>query len=116
MERETGEAVERTAEKVDGKAERAMTGACAGMRADGGKAECPAPAVTPAPAATPATPAPAATPALAATPAPAAWPAGCASKPASPFIRAANEDDDGYDPYSDRPARTEPLFERDPWS
>ena len=95
MERETGEAVERTAEKVDGKAERAMTGACAGMRADGTHAECPAPA---------------------ATPAPAARPAGCAPKPASPFIRAANEDDDGYDPYSDRPARTEPLFERDPWS
>ena len=36
--------------------------------------------------------------------------------PASPFIRSENEDDDGYDPYSDRPARTEPLFERDPWS
>ena len=33
-----------------------------------------------------------------------------------PFIRAANEDDDGYDPYSDRPARREPLFERDPWA
>lgn len=32
-------------------------------------------------------------------------------------IRAINEDDDGYDPYSDlhdRPA-PEPLFERDPW-
>lgn len=41
-----------------------------------------------------------------------------ASKPrsASPFVRAANEDDDGYDPYSDRPARKEPLFERDPWA
>lgn len=39
-------------------------------------------------------------------------------KPPSPyssFIRAENEDDDGYDPYSDRPARPEPLFERDPW-
>ena len=33
-----------------------------------------------------------------------------------PFLRAANEDDDGYDPYSDRPAAPEPLFERDPWS
>lgn len=33
-----------------------------------------------------------------------------------PFVRAANEDDDGYDPYSDRPADREPLFERDPWS
>jgi hypothetical protein len=36
--------------------------------------------------------------------------------PADPFVRAANEDDDGYDPYSDRPARTEPLFERNPWA
>ena len=33
-----------------------------------------------------------------------------------PFLRAANEDDDGYDPYSDRPAAPEPLFERDPWN
>ncbi|MDY4534845.1 MAG: hypothetical protein SPD98_06300 [Tractidigestivibacter sp.] len=32
-----------------------------------------------------------------------------------PFIRAENEDDDGYDPYSDRRPRPEPLFERDPW-
>ena len=32
------------------------------------------------------------------------------------FARAENEDDDGYDPYSDRPAPREPLFERDPWS
>lgn len=31
-----------------------------------------------------------------------------------PFLRAANEDDDGYDPYSDR--REEPfLFEPNPW-
>ena len=30
------------------------------------------------------------------------------------FLRAAHEDDDGYDPYSDRPY-VEPLFERDPW-
>ncbi len=31
-----------------------------------------------------------------------------------PFIRAACEDDDGYDPYSDR--REEPsLFEENPW-
>ena len=37
-------------------------------------------------------------------------------KPASPVVRAENEDDDGYDPYSDRPARKEPLFERDPWA
>lgn len=33
-----------------------------------------------------------------------------------PFRRAANEDDDGYDPYSDRPADPPPLFESDPWS
>ncbi|MGI6231032.1 MAG: hypothetical protein ACOYJL_09060 [Tractidigestivibacter sp.] len=31
------------------------------------------------------------------------------------FIRAENEDDDGYDPYSDRRPAAEPLFERDPW-
>jgi len=37
------------------------------------------------------------------------------AKPRSAFIRAENEDDDGYDPFSDRPARPEPLFERDPW-
>ncbi len=33
-----------------------------------------------------------------------------------PFIRAEREDDDGYDPYSDRRPAPEPLFERDPWS
>ena len=32
------------------------------------------------------------------------------------FARAENEDDDGYDPYSDRRPASEPLFERDPWS
>ena len=35
--------------------------------------------------------------------------------PSDPFIRAENEDDDGYDPYSDRLPEPEPLFERDPW-
>ena len=35
-------------------------------------------------------------------------------KSRDPQIRAANEDDDGYDPYSDRTERA-PLFERDPW-
>lgn len=30
------------------------------------------------------------------------------------FIRAENEDDDGYDPYSDRTPATS-LFEEDPW-
>lgn len=34
----------------------------------------------------------------------------------SEFARAENEDDDGYDPYSDRRPVSEPLFERDPWS
>ena len=33
----------------------------------------------------------------------------------SAFVRAENEDDDGYDPYSDRPCDPEPLWERDPW-
>lgn len=32
-----------------------------------------------------------------------------------PCIRAENEDDDGYDPYSDRRPDPEPLFEPDPW-
>ncbi len=32
------------------------------------------------------------------------------------FARAENEDDDGYDPYSDRRPDPEPLFERDPWA
>lgn len=32
------------------------------------------------------------------------------------YLRAPNEDDDGYDPYSDRPSTPEPLFERDPWA
>lgn len=35
--------------------------------------------------------------------------------PADAFHRAANEDDDGYDPYSDRIEST-PLFESDPWN
>lgn len=30
------------------------------------------------------------------------------------FARAANEDDDGYDPWSDRKA-SNPLWEEDPW-
>lgn len=33
---------------------------------------------------------------------------------ASPYLRAENEDDDGYDPYSDRRSEA-PLFEPDPW-
>ena len=38
--------------------------------------------------------------------------AGCTADPA---IRAENEDDDGYDPYSDR-REERPLFESDPWN
>ena len=38
-----------------------------------------------------------------------------ARTPDDPYIRAENEDDDGYDPYSDRRPEPEPLFERDPW-
>ncbi len=38
-----------------------------------------------------------------------------APKPRDPCIRAENEDDDGYDPYSDRRPEREPLFEADPW-
>ncbi len=34
----------------------------------------------------------------------------------APFLRAENEDDDGYDPYSDRLPAREPLFEEDPWA
>ena len=32
------------------------------------------------------------------------------------FRRAENEDDDGYDPYSDRRPDPEPRFQPDPWS
>ena len=32
-----------------------------------------------------------------------------------PFLRPENEDDDGYDPFSDRPAPAEPTFQEDPW-
>ena len=39
----------------------------------------------------------------------------CAAASRSPYLRPANEDDDGYDPYSDRRPEPEPLFERDPW-
>lgn len=33
-----------------------------------------------------------------------------------PYLRPENEDDDGYDPFSDRPPEREPLFQRDPWA
>ena len=32
-----------------------------------------------------------------------------------PFIRPPAEDDDGYDPFSDRPPAPEPAFQEDPW-
>ena len=38
-----------------------------------------------------------------------------APKPRDPYIRAENEADDGYDPYSDRRPELEPMFEADPW-
>lgn len=38
------------------------------------------------------------------------------TEPQDPFLRAENEDDDGYDPYSDRRPVREPLFEPDPWA
>lgn len=40
-----------------------------------------------------------------------------AEKPraADPFLRPAAEDDDGYDPFSDRPPAPEPTFQEDPW-
>lgn len=34
---------------------------------------------------------------------------------ADPFLRPAKEDDDGYDPFSDRPADPDPAFQEDPW-
>ena len=32
-----------------------------------------------------------------------------------PFVRPEAEDDDGYDPFSDRPPALEPTFQEDPW-
>ncbi|WP_419085727.1 DNA-deoxyinosine glycosylase [Slackia isoflavoniconvertens] len=56
----------------------------------------------------------------AATDANAALEAAGAGKLPSPkhdaFRRAETEDDDGYDPYSDRPPTPEPLFQADPWN
>ena len=43
-------------------------------------------------------------------------PGSTSDEPAGdPFIRAEAEDDDGYDPYSDRPPAPEPLFQENPW-
>ena len=48
-------------------------------------------------------------------PAPAAQRFPKPKKPQDEFRRAPNEDDDGYDPWSDRRPDPEPLYERDPW-
>ena len=40
---------------------------------------------------------------------------GAAAGVRDPFLRPENEDDDGYDPFSDRPAPAEPTFQEDPW-
>jgi len=40
----------------------------------------------------------------------------CQAHKDDPYLRPENEDDDGYDPYSDRPPEREPLFSRDPWA
>lgn len=37
------------------------------------------------------------------------------TKTTDPFLRPAAEDDDGYDPFSDRPPTPEPEFQEDPW-
>lgn len=37
-----------------------------------------------------------------------------AGSKADPYLRPANEDDDGYDPYSDRIEQPNP-WEEDPW-
>ncbi len=37
-------------------------------------------------------------------------------KPKDENIRAENEDDDGYDPYSDRAPEKEDLFSSNPWN
>lgn len=45
--------------------------------------------------------------------------AGASNQPSlkhDAFRRAETEDDDGYDPYSDRPPTPEPLFQADPWN
>lgn len=47
---------------------------------------------------------------------PAARPEARKTPATDSFLRAENEDDDGYDPFSDRRPAPEPLFERDPWS
>lgn len=37
------------------------------------------------------------------------------AKTSDPFVRPEAEDDDGYDPFSDRPPAPEPTFQEDPW-
>lgn len=43
------------------------------------------------------------------------WPEPDEQTEFNPYLRAENEDDDGYDPYSDRPPAPEPLFQENPW-
>ncbi|HAM14495.1 MAG TPA: homoserine O-succinyltransferase [Eggerthellaceae bacterium] len=45
---------------------------------------------------------------------PTRWDSAKEAAASSPYLRAPNEDDDGYDPYSDR-REEPPLFEPDPW-
>ncbi len=45
---------------------------------------------------------------------PSTWPEPDEQTEFDPYLRAENEDDDGYDPYSDR-REEPPLFEPDPW-
>ena len=40
---------------------------------------------------------------------------GTAPAARDPFLRPEQEDDDGYDPYSDRPSDPDPLYQEDPW-
>lgn len=37
------------------------------------------------------------------------------STASDPFLRPPCEDDDGYDPFSDRPPAPEPIYQEDPW-
>ncbi len=64
-----------------------------------------------------AVPTPTGTPAASRTPAPSARGSAASVRnhaAPDPYLRAENEDDDGYDPYSDR-REEPPLFEPDPW-
>ena len=49
------------------------------------------------------------------TPVAGAQPTKSAASKSEAFLRPAQEDDDGYDPFSDRPPTPEPTFQEDPW-